>query len=84
MIRVQWHKRAMCWTIKLTHISGEKELHSQWYEKELAVLTARHLGRMSTEWYGGPAQLLIYTRQGRIGKGRNAEASYGCNSKSPG
>ena len=45
---------------------------------------ARFWCRAHWEKYGVPTQLLIYRRDGRIGTGNRAEASYGCDSEARG
>lgn len=78
ILRVKWDKRHNIWVIRL--IDGRP---ASFKTKAAAVAYGRDIGQ--AYWgLGQPAQLLIYNKDGRIGTGRNAEASYGCDSRTPG
>ena len=78
IIRVMWDRKREMWAMKS---NGVPEYYLRL--KEDAVAKGREWGRWFKE-DGIPAQLLIYTKAGRIMKGRNGEASYGVDSRAPG
>ena len=80
IIRVMWDRKNMRW-----RTSAKPAVISSSHDelKEDAVLYGRAMGRYLAS-IGHTAQLLIYTKAGRIMRGRNGEASYGVDSRAPG
>ena len=84
IVRVQWVKTpdlmGRHWRVRC---SDAEYRDWRWDTKEYAISDGRGVCRDILS-AGSPSQLLIYNKDGKIGRGRNAEASYGCNSKAPG
>jgi hypothetical protein len=74
--RVQWNKKEKVWDIR------SNGMLLGWYTlKKHAEIGARSHCRRVWEIDHQPCQLLIYRKDGKIGKGGRSEASYGCDSK---
>lgn len=74
--RLKWDKGANGWSL------SSSAMLLAWYEnKEEAEGYARSYCRRVWEMDHQPCQLLIYRKDGKIGRGGRSEASYGCDSK---
>ena len=80
IIRVMWDRKHWRWEFRST---SKLVPRCHWPIKEDVVSAGRVMGRYLAS-IGHTAQLLIYTKVGRIMKGRNGEASYGVDSRAPG
>lgn len=80
IIRVMWDRKHWRWKAV-----SKSALVPEYHEpiKQDVVDYGRQYGRYLAS-IGHPAQLLIYTKAGRIMRGRNGEASYNCDSRAPG
>lgn len=76
---LRWHKTTRMW--RLTIRGAGSESWGTFGRKAACEAHARHRCRNNWENLGQPCQLLIYNKNGRIGKGGRSEASYGCDSK---
>lgn len=76
ILEVRWDKRDRVWLVGAR--GWGKVPHDT---KEIAERWARHRARRWYETKGQPTQLLIYNKNGRIGRGDRSEASYGCDSR---
>lgn len=72
---VVWNAKRQLWEIAQTNVVVVHE--SPGTTKRAAVKLARQLARN----VGDPAVVFTHDRNGRIGKGGNAEASFRCDSK---
>jgi hypothetical protein len=83
--RVKWDASTREWYVSIVRPGAETATDITWYPtKHKAIAAARPIARAVWEDEFIPTQLYIHNMNGRIGKGGNAEASYGCDSKSPG
>ena len=72
---LRWHKPDNTW-----HLFHAGSSEGWWAPKSYAESAARIMVRLRHERDGTPCQLLIYNKDGKIGRGGRSEASYGCDS----
>lgn len=79
VFRLRRNKATKHWML---HEDGQPTVVAFFRQKEKSEQAARHMCRQLSG--KGPVQLYVYRLDGKIGRGNTSEASYKCNSKSPG
>jgi len=76
---LRWYQKSAMWRLTIRHRGSES--WGSFRMKRISEAHARYVAREKWTRFGIPTQLIIYNKDGRIGTGNRAEASYGCDSK---